>query len=214
MTLYRCVAYGVYASGQKFSWRQNFSSSAALATIQTDWAAAVTSLYTDGTHGIQTLYPTTTVCNLTRTYQVAIVSRTRGGVTEDVFVAVGADETVVALPGTSSNDGLPDQDALLVSLRSAGVGPNHRGRTFLPAVDETLVVGDELDATPAGRVTTAMTALRTAMAGGGHTQELWNDTSTIRDPIVGTLKPVIECKTDRVQRTQRRRIRKKAAVYV
>jgi hypothetical protein len=213
MTLYRCVAYGIYTSGQKFSYRQNFSSSAALATIQADWVAALTDLYTNGSHGIETLYPTTTVVNLARTYQLAIVPRTRGGVTVDVFVATNAREDVVALAGTSSNDGLPDQDALLVTLFADGVGPNHRGRTFLPAVDETIVVGDVLGSTPATRVTTAMNALRTAMAGGGHTQELWNETSTIRDPIVGTLKPVIDAKTDRVQRSQRRRIRKKAAQY-
>lgn len=214
MTLYRCVAYGVYASGQKWSFRQNFSSSAALATVENDWKTAISSLWLDGTHGIETVFPTTTVLNKTRTYQLAIVSRVILGVTTNVFVAVNAREDTASLPGTSANDGLPDQDSLLVSLRADGVGPNHRGRTFLPAPDETIVVGDVMDSTPATRVSTAMTALRAAMAAAGHTQELWNEKATVRDPVVGTLKPVNLCEVDRVIRTQRRRVEKKAGIYV
>lgn len=214
MTLYRCVAYGIYTSGQKWSFRQNFSSAATLATVENDWKTAITSLWTDGTHGIQTVYPTTTVLNKTRTYQLAIVPVTVGGVTVNKFVAVNAREDAAALAGTSANDGLPDQDALLVSLRADGVGPNHRGRTFLPAPDETLVVGDVMGTTPATRVSTAMTALRAAMSAAGHTQELWNEKVTARDPIVGTLKPVNLCEVDRVIRTQSRRIEKKAGQYV
>lgn len=205
---------GVYASGQKWTFRQNFSSSAALATVENDWLTAVTDLWINGTHGIETVYPTTTVMDRTRTYQLAIVPVTIGGVTVNKFVSVNAREDSFTLPGTSANDGLPDQDALLVSLRSDGVGPNHRGRTFLPAPDETIVVGDVMDNTPATRVSTAMTDLRAAMAAGGHTQELWNEKATHRDPVVGTLKPVTLCEVDRVMRTQRRRVRKKAAQYV
>jgi hypothetical protein len=52
------------------------------------------------------------------------------------------------------------------------------------------------------------------MAAGGHTQELWNEVVTTRDPVVGTLKPVNLCEVDRVIRTQRRRVEKKAGQYV
>jgi len=214
MTLYRCVAYGVYASGQKWSFRQNFSSAASLTTVENDWLTAITSLWTDGTHGIETVYPTTTILDKTRTYQLAIVPVTIGGVTTDKFVSVNAREDAPSLAGTSANDGLPDQDSLLVSLRADGVGPNHRGRTFLPAPDETIVVGDTMNSTPATRVSTAMTALRSAMGAAGHTQELWNERATHRDPVVGTLKPVTLAEVDRVMRSQRRRIKKKAGLYV
>src|SRR6266550_2714952 len=70
MTLYRCVAFGTFLSGRSWSFRQNFSSSAVLATVQADWAAQVAAAWTDGTHGLQTLYPTTTVLTKARTYQL------------------------------------------------------------------------------------------------------------------------------------------------
>jgi hypothetical protein len=209
MTLYRCELHGAYASGRLWSWKQEFTSSATLATIETDWKNAINSLWTDGTHGIETLYPTTTIAQSTRTYQLAVVAGTPGKVISTALASDG-----FSLPGTSANDGLPDQNAVLVSLRAAGVGANQRGRTYLPAIDETIVVGDLIGATPAGRITTAMTALRTTMAAAGHVQVIFNDKSTLRDPAIGTTKPIVLCKTDRVMRTQRRRVRKEAAVYV
>lgn len=209
MTLYTCTAHGLYTSGRTWSFRQHFSSAAALATVEFDWTTAAQAAWTDGTHGLQTLYPTTTIFLSTVTYQNLVVAGTPGKI-----VSVAAAEDGFSHAGTSANDGLPDQDSVLVSLRTATVGPNGRGRTYLPAIDETIVVGDLLGSTPATRVTTAMTALRSAMGGAGHTQVLWNAKSTIRDPAIGTLKPVTSCKTDRVLRTQRRRIRKEAAVYV
>ena len=209
MTLYACTAHGVFNSGRSWSFRQKFSSSAALATVQTDWAAAIVSAWTDGTHGLQTLYPTTTELTLTKTYQLFLTL----GPPIKVKASFAA-QTTAALPGTSANDGLPDQDAIVVTLRTAGVGPNNRGRTFLPACDETIVTGDVLGNTQATRVTTALTALRTAMAAAGHVQVLFNDKSTPHDPVVATTKPITACNTDRVIRTQRRRVRKEAAIYV
>jgi len=209
MTLFTATAHGVYLSGRAWSFRQHFVSSATLATIEFDWTTAAQAAWTDGTHGLQTLYPTTTVFNTTRTYQNLIVAGTPGKI-----IAVAAAEDGFTHAGTSANDGLPDQNAVLVSLRSATVGPNGRGRTYLPAIDETIVVGDVINSTPATRVTTAMTALRTAMAAAGHVQGVWNDLSTLRDPAIGTTKPITSCKTDRVMRTQRRRVRKELASYV
>ncbi len=209
MALYRCVAYGIYDSGRTWSFRQHFSSSAALATVQSDWAAQSAAAWTDGTHGLQTLYPTTTVFNRARTYGLFL---TLG---PPILVkASTAAENAFTHAGTSTADGMPDQDAIVVSLRTAGVGVNNRGRTYLPAMDEVIVVGDILGSTPATRVTTAMTALRAGMAAAGHTQVIFNDRPTVHDPVTATTKPVTSCETDRVIRTQRRRVRKLAAQYV
>jgi hypothetical protein len=208
-TIYRCVASGVYASGRAWTFRQWFSSTALVATVQSDWVAQMAAAWTDGTHGLQTLYPTTTVYNRARTYQMAF---TLGPPVELVATAIG--DNAFTHAGTSANDGLPDQDAVVVSLRTAGIGVNNRGRTFLPAIDETIVTGDLIGSTQATRVTTAMTALRAGMAAAGHTQVILNTHPTKRDPVIATLKPVTSCETDRVVRTQRRRVRKEAAQYV
>jgi hypothetical protein len=209
MALYRCVAYGIYTSGRAWSFRQHFSSTATLATVQSDWAAQTAAAWTDGTHGLQTLYPTTTVFDKARTYLLAF---TLGPPVK--LIATSAAENAFSHAGTSSADGLPDQDAVVVSLRTAGVGVNNRGRTFLPAVTEDIVIGDIIGSTQATRVTTAMTALRAGMAAAGHTQVILNDQATLHDPTPGTTKPVTSCETDRVMRTQRRRVRKLAAQYV
>jgi len=209
MTLYVCVASGVYASGRAWSFRQKFSSAALLATVEADWLAQTASAWTDGTHGLETLYPTTTVFNGTATYQMAL---TLGPPIKEVASALAQDSFTHA--GTSANDGLPDQDAVVVSLRTAGTGPNNRGRTFLPAIDETIVAGDIIGNTQATRVTAALTALRAGMAAAGHTQVIWNHLPTRRDPVIQTTKVITSCKTDRVMRTQRRRVRKELHQYV
>jgi hypothetical protein len=209
MALYRCVASGVYLSGRQWSFRQHFSSAATLATVEADWFAQTVAAWTDGAHGLQTLYPTTTVFTRSRTYSLFL---TLG---PPILVkASAAAENVFSHAGTSVNDGLPDQDATVVSLRTAGVGPNNRGRTFLPALDETIVVGDVIGNTPATRVTTAMTALRVGMAAAGHVHVIFNDRPTVHDPVTATTKPVTLCETDRVMRSQRRRVRKSPAQYV
>jgi hypothetical protein len=209
MALYRCVAYGIYASGRPWSFRQNFSSSAVLATVQSDWNAQIATTWTSGTFGVDTLYPTTTVLNRTRTYSLFLTL----GPPIKVKASASAENTA-SLAGTSGADGLPDQDAIVLSLRTAGVGVNNRGRTFLPACDEAIVVGDVLGSTPATRVTTAFTALRAGMAAAGHVQVIFNDKPTVLDPVTATTKPITKCETDRVVRTQRRRIRKETAIYV
>jgi len=209
MTLYICVASGTYASGRKWTIRQKFSSSALLATVQADWAAEIAAVWTNGTYGLQGLYPTTTILQGATTYQMAL---TLGPPIKEV--ASAAATSAFSHAGVSANDGLPDQDAVLVSLRTAGTGPNNRGRTYLPAIDETIVVGDIIGNTPATQVTTAMTALRAGMAAAGHVQVIWNHEPTRRDPVIQTTKVVTSCKTDRVVRTQRRRVRKELAQYV
>jgi len=209
MALYVCVAKGTYLSGRSWTVRQKFSSAALLATVQADWAAQIVAAWTNGTYGLQGLYPTTTILQQATTYQMAL---TLGPPIKEVASASAT--SAFSHAGVSTNDGLPDQDAVLVSLRTAGIGPNNRGRTFLPACDETLVVGDIMANTQAAQVTTAMTALRAGMAAAGHTQVIWNHEPTRRDPVIQTTKPVTSCVTDRVIRTQRRRSRKELHQYV
>lgn len=209
MAIYRCVAKGVFLSGRTWSFRQYFTSSAVLATVQADWVSQLGSLWTDATHGLETLYPTTTVLNEALTYaMITLVGP------PPKFVASQLAQTPLSHPGTSANDGLPDQDAVCVSLRTANVGPGNRGRTKLPAVDETIVTGDIMGSTQATRVTAAMTALRTGMAAAGHIHVILNDRPTLHDPVIATTKPVTQSETDRVTRSQRNRVRKMQAQYV
>ena len=137
MAIFRCVAKGVFLSGRTWSFRQYFTSSAVLATVQADWVAQTAAAWTDATHGLQTLYPTTTIYEQAVTYSMITLVGPPAK-----FVATQLAQNSFTHAGTSANDGLPDQDAVCVSLRTAGVGVNNRGRTKLPAIDETIVTGD------------------------------------------------------------------------
>jgi hypothetical protein len=208
MTFFKAVAHGVYASGREWSFRQIFSSSASLTVVEANWESELMNLWTNGAYGLETLYPTTTVLQGDSVYELQV------NLGPPLRVdAIGLAQSAFSAPGTSANDGLPDQDAVLVSLRTAFPGTWARGRTYLPAIDETIVVGDLIGSVPATRVTTAMTALRSNMAAAGHVQVLLNERPTRHDPLLAIPKTVTSCKTDRVMRTQRRRVRKELAQY-
>lgn len=201
---------GVQPSGREWSTRLHYSSTAALATVEADWLAQVTSFWTNGTHGVETLFPTGTTVAEVKTESLAVV--TVGAV--DKIRATGLAFDLPALAGTSSNASLPDQNAVLVSLRSATPGREGRGRFHLPAPDETLVTTGELGNVPATRVTTASTALRTGMGAAGHTEIVLTYVKTKIGTPVGAFVVVTKEETDQVIRTVRGRVKTRPASYV
>jgi len=204
MTIYRATASGVFASGETWSFRQHFNSVAAIGTISGDWAAAIVSMWTDGTHGIQTLYPTGTLLTAT---SVAALS--------GVPFREGAKQVApTSHAGTAVTDSLPEQVCILVSLRAANVGGRNRGRIHLPAPTEDVATGGEMDSTPSARVSTAINALYASMRLSGHDPVVYNTAVSVADPVIQTTKSIVTEEVDRVLRTMRRRTRKRRAVYV
>lgn len=210
MTLYRCTASGVQPSGRAWSMRIHYSSTATLSTVEADWLAQVDSFWTNGSHGVETLFPTGTTVAQTKTESLAVVPV--GAV--DKIRATGLLFDNPALAGTSSNASLPDQNVILVSLRSITPGREGRGRFHLPAPDETLVTTGELGSTPATRVTTAANALRSGMGSAGHTEVVLTYTKTKIGSPVGSFHAVVDEETDRVIRTLRGRVKSRKAVYI
>lgn len=210
MTLFRCLASGTLPSGQTWSFRMHFNSSSAVAAVEADWLAQITSFWTNGSHGVETLFPTTTVLETTKTAQLAVV--TVGAVNKLRETAVVSDNP--ALAGTSANAALPDQNVVLVSLRTAVAGREGSGRIHLPAPDETLVTTSELQSTPATRVTTACIALLTGMSGAGHTPVVVTAVLSKTGTTVGSFRNITTAETDRIIRTIRMRGKHRRAVYV
>lgn len=210
MTLYRCKAAGVFPSGFPWSFTINFSSSATVATVETDWLAQMSSAWTNGTHGIETLFPVATVLETVSTAQLAIV--TVGTVQKLREVATREDNP--ALPGTSANAALPDQNAILVSMRTDLPGKENRGRIHLPAPDVTLVTAGELGTTPTTRVSTAIAALLTGMGGAGHQAVVLTAVLTKIGTPVGNTRSINFAETDRIIRTVRARNKSRKAVYL
>lgn len=210
MALFRCLAQGVSPSGRSWSFRMNFSSSSPVATVEADWLAQITSLWTNGSHGIETLFPTATVLETTRTASLVVV--TIAGVDKLRETAVSLDSP--ALAGTSANASLPDQNAIVVSLRTAVPGREGTGRVRLPAPDETLVTTSELQSTPSTRVSTAFNALLSGMGGAGHQAVILTAVKTKAGTAVGSFRNVNNAETDRVIRNLRIRTKSRKAVYV
>lgn len=209
MTVYRNTASGVQPSGRTWSMGLHFSSTASLATVQADWLAQFSSFWTNGSHGVETLFPTGTTVTEVKSESLTIV--TIGGV--DKIRSTGIAFDTVALAGTSSNPSLPDQNAVLVSLRSALPGREGRGRFRLPAPDETLVTTGKLGLTPSTRVTTAAAALRTGMAAGGHVEIILTTKLTKIGTPVGAFRVVVKEETDMVIRSVRGRVKSRQAEY-
>jgi len=207
MTIYRCTASGVFAGGSTWSFRQHFDSSATTASIQGDWFTQINSFWTNGSHGVETLYPTGTILNLTKTAALSGLPFREGEQAS----------ATAALPGTSADDGMPEQVCILVSLRGANAGKKNRGRIHLPAPVETAAVGSELTSVLGTRVSAAIAALYDGMRLLGHNPVVYNTkiskVPTV-DPVAQTIKTVVTEEVDRILRTQRRRTRAKRPVYV
>jgi len=210
MTLFRCSAHGVSPSGRPWSFRINFSSTSTIATVEAAWLAQIDSFWTNGSHGVETLFPTATILETVDTAQLTVVSV--GGVNKLRETAVENDNP--ALAGTSANASLPDQNAILVSLRTGVPGREGRGRIHLPAPDVTLITAGELGSTPATRVTTAVDALISGMGAGGHQMIVLTEKVTKIGTAVGTFRSVNFSETDRIIRTVRARNKRTKAVYV
>jgi hypothetical protein len=203
MALFRCAVSGVFASGETWSFRWHMDSAASLATVQVDWDAQITSAWTNGSHGIEVLYPTGTVANQTSVAQLDPLTYRE---TTKSFASV-------TLPGTDATGSLPEQTVILVSLRAGDVGRKNRGRTRLPAPAEDKATGGLLGATDATRVSTAMDDVRTGMLAAGHSLYIYNVKASAHDLVAFTRKPIVRLETDRVLRTLRQRTRSRAALY-
>ncbi len=210
MALYRCEVKGVQPSSRSWSFRINFSSSSAAAAVEADWLAQITSFWTNGSHGVETLFPTATVLETTSTTSLTLVSIS--GVDKLRSGVIVSDNP--ALAGTSANAGLPDQNAVLVSLRTGLSGREARGRIHLPAPDETLVTTGELGTTPTTRVSTAMAALLSGMGGAGHQAVVLTYVKPKTGTAVGSTRSITFAETDRVVRTLRGRVKSRQAVYL
>lgn len=210
MTLFNCIASGLQPSGRPWSISINMNSAASAAVVESDWGAQVISAWTNGSHGIETLFPTATTLTLTRTDRLKLVTV---GTVNKLRVDLVAQD-IQTLAGTSANASLPDQNCILVSLRSATPGKEGRGRIHLPAPDETLVTTGELGSTPTTRVSTAIEALRAGMASAGHQPIVLTYVLTKVGTPVGDFRAITSVETDQVIRSMRGRVKSRPAAYL
>jgi hypothetical protein len=203
MTDYKLEAGGVYGTGRVWTFGAHVSSSNDLATTLVDWSAQLVSFWTNGSHGVETVYATSTI--LTSASAISL----SGTFHEDQRV-----DGTLSNAGTSTADEGANQLAILASLRNASSGPKNRGRLYLPSPAEDAVDEGVLGSTERTRVSTAIDALFDGMRTDGYTFFVFNRNASPRDPVAFTKKTITTQKIDAVLRTQRRRVRKELPIYV
>lgn len=203
MTDFKMEFSGVYGTGRRWSTGAHFSAGVDIVTAATDWSTQVNSFWTNGSHGVETLYATSTVLDTMTVIQL-------GSTMHEVQRLDGA----VTLAGTDATQEGAGQLAILVSLRNAFSGARNRGRMYLPSPAEDTVNEGILGSTEGTRVSTAIIALFSGMRTAGYTPFVFNRIAHPLDPAPFTKKTITSEKVDKVLRTQRRRIREELAQYV
>lgn len=213
MTSYRCTAKGVLPSGAEWSFRIHFLSGSSVSAVEGDWKTAFQAAWSTIANPLKALYPSGVVLQQTKTEALTVVTLAGTPAVQKIrATAQSVDNLTIA--GTSANPSLPDQNAILVSLRSALPGKENRGRIHLPGPDETLVTTGAISSTTAGHVSTAINGVFTSMSAAGHVPALVTYTQTKAGRVVGTTSTLNVAETDEVIRTLRVRAKRRKAAYV
>lgn len=213
MTLYRCIAKGTLPSAQTWSIRMEFNSGHAIDTVENDWLAHIDGAWTVGASALQAFYPTNVILETTRTEQLALVT-VAGTPPVQKLRVVATREDNPALPGTSANPSMNDNDCIVVKLPTTDPGREGAGRIHLPGPDRTLVTASEVDAVTAAHISTAIIGVITNMASSGHTAVKVTYSLTKIGTAVGTTKNITTAETDRIIRSMRIRSKRRKPVRV
>jgi hypothetical protein len=195
MALYQNRFIGTLPEGDTFTFSWWTDSTQDLATVQAgnvQWAQDLWAGATDGA-GLEDLLPSSCVLTTVRT----------GLITQETGQQQAVDEDTVNLPGVATGNSLPNDVALVVSLRTNLANRRGRGRFYLPSlVATTLTAAGRLDPTAQQNIVDSLA-------------NAWNGYTGIGDPVVysrtqRTIEDVISFDVGDLFDTQRRRENKVA----
>lgn len=212
MALFRCTASGVLPSGGSWSFRVHYNSGSSTAAVLTDFNAQMLIMWSTGANPYKIFVPAGTTLAETKAERLQVVTHT-GTPPVDKLIAVEVATASPAIAGTNANGALPDQNCVLVSLRSGLPGKSNRGRAHLPAPSVNLVTAGKLAPTDAAKVSVRMSGLITGMVAAGHNPVVATYELTKTGRPVGSTAPIIMAETDEVIRTLRVRNKGTAAIY-
>lgn len=92
--------------------------------------------------------------------------------------------TTETLVGTNATDPLVNQDAVVVSLRTAKATKAGRGRFYLPPFGEDQTTAGLLLATPRGQVSVAAQKMVQSLNGAGYIVGVWHRRTLTQDAVV------------------------------
>jgi hypothetical protein len=190
MALYQNRFIGTLPEGDTFTFSWWTDSTQNLATVQAgnvQWAQDLWAGASSGA-GLQDLLPSSCVLTTVRT----------GLITQETGQQQAVDEDTVNLPGVATGNSLPNDVALVVSLRTNLANRRGRGRFYLPSlVATTLTAAGRLDPTAQQNIVDSLA-------------NAWNGYTGVGDPVVysrtqRTIEDVISFDVGDLFDTQRRR---------
>jgi hypothetical protein len=204
MTDYRCIIHGTFFDGTPWSTRFHQSSASDLPTVWTNFAEAVTTMWTDATNGLQKRYPVATTVT-----SVAVA---------ELDVAMHEElkqEDVLPIPGTATGDTLPIINSTVIRLNSSGVKRYTRGRMYLPAMEETMVNDNVVPEAIGLSIGIAVTTMFQSLRAAGGTIFVYNAKEILGPPLIPafTHQTITQSECSNKPGRQSRRANKQRAVY-
>lgn len=204
MTDYRMKVHGRLTSNEAYSWAWGITSLQSPETLVTTMTAALTSMWTDGTHGLGNQYSP--------------------GIRLDSFEIISLGPTfrelsklshTLSLTGTSSDAPLSDKSTLVMRKVSPGLQRWQRGFTHLPAPVEGTLVDGLYSTVTRDRFTTAMRALHSAITADGSTLYVHTGAADVEHPErpAYTKTVITDVTCSNKPGTQRNRMNKVVGVY-
>lgn len=194
---------GHYPSGRGWGTGLHVRTTDTPAALLSIWIAAVTSWWTDGTHGLNTLYPAGTILDYV---DVATLDGSMKTIARTA-------PTTLSLPGTSSDNGLPDKNSIAVALRSTSIGPGQIGHMKLPAPVEGIVANGEYQPTPMSRVGVASRALLSAVGADGSQVFFFNRQPTLHKPTPFTVSIAVTAQASSKVASETSRVKSLKATF-
>lgn len=163
MTIYLHKFSGVLPAGDIFNFGWHSTSTNSLPTANGLAATWITDLWsgTGGSAGLHASFQTETIITKATTTQLADTTP---------FRAVGVAETDLTLAGTNGTNNLPQDIAVVVTLRTTNPARNGRGRFYLPApvAAELASNGELADTTIASFMLSLLNAWAATSPAGEH----------------------------------------------
>lgn len=203
MTDYYCQAIGNFLNGRSWSWGIHVNSGQSEAALATTFSNAVVAAWSTNGNPIKSYLAAGTQLDYVT---VATLNGT--------FHETSKTPVVTVVNGTAGGDTLPIQESVVVSERSNSIQKFGRGRFYLPALEETFVNNNVVDATALGHISTNINTIKTAIQADGSTIFVVSK-KPHKDGTGQYVKSVITIwKVSNKPARQSKRNRKTAAVYV
>jgi hypothetical protein len=197
MTNYRCEVFGLIGGDFQWSNRIHVSGATAESTLATDFAAAVSALYTTATNGLQNFMSTdVTVTGVLVTTLNSTFHQTTGT------------DAALTIAGTDENASLPWHNAEVITWRTAQRTKWGHGRWYLPPFAEDQITAHVIKAATTAKMKIVFDAFYGAFAAASVTPFIYNDKVRKDGTPPYTVTPITNYDISDKPGTQRRRVSK------